>query len=60
MVKDDSLSMTAKNIKIITVAGAVTLRGPVKSDAEKLTIGKLAASAAPTAKITNDLEIDHN
>ena len=28
---DDSLSFTAKNVKIITVGGKVTLRGPVKS-----------------------------
>src|SRR6202030_4487036 len=31
IVKDDALSTDAKNIKIITIDGAVTLRGPVKS-----------------------------
>ena len=31
IVKDDSLSMMAHNIKIISTNGAVTLRGPVKS-----------------------------
>src|ERR1700720_460303 len=32
VVRDHSLSMTAKNVKIITSNGMVTLRGPVKSD----------------------------
>src|SRR5687768_13853172 len=32
LMKDKSLSTTAKNIKIITKDGAVTLRGPVKTD----------------------------
>src|ERR1700719_640799 len=31
LVKDDRLSTEAKNVKIITVDGAVTLRGPVKT-----------------------------
>src|SRR5690349_4649405 len=35
VVKDNSLSATAKNVKIITANGTVTLRGPVKNDAEK-------------------------
>jgi hyperosmotically inducible periplasmic protein len=35
IVKDHSLSATAKNMKIITADGTVTLRGPVKNEAEK-------------------------
>lgn len=58
VVQTDTLSTTAKNIKIITIGGAVTLRGPVKSDQEKETIAKLASTAAPKAKITNELEVD--
>src|SRR5450432_5928 len=42
VVKDDKLSMMAKNVKIITNSGEVTLRGPVKSEAEKKEIGELA------------------
>jgi osmotically-inducible protein OsmY len=34
----DDLSTEAKNIKIITIDGKVTLRGPVKSTKEKTTI----------------------
>ncbi len=58
VVGDDSLSMTAKNVKIITADGMVTLRGPVKSAAEKATIVKLAKSAAGKAKIDNQLEVE--
>ena len=57
VVKDDSLSMTAKNIKIITANGTITLRGPVKTDAEKAKIAELAQSAAGNAKIDNQLEV---
>src|SRR5262245_31446096 len=32
VVGDDSLSMMAHNVKIISVDGVVTLRGPVKSE----------------------------
>jgi hyperosmotically inducible periplasmic protein len=57
VVKDHSLSMTAKNIKIITANGTVTLRGPVKTDAEKAKIAELAQSAAGNAKIDNQIEV---
>ena len=57
VVRDHSLSMTAKNVKIITANGMVTLRGPVKSDTEKAKIVELAQSAAGNAKIDNQLEV---
>ncbi|MBA2585942.1 MAG: BON domain-containing protein [Chthoniobacterales bacterium] len=57
VVGEGSLSMTAKNVKIITANGVVTLRGPVKTAAEKMTIEKLAKSAAGQAKIENLLEV---
>jgi hyperosmotically inducible protein len=57
VVGDNSLSMTAKNVKIITANGTVTLRGPVKNDAEKTKIAELAQSAAGNAKIDNQLEV---
>ena len=57
VVKDDSLSSTAKNVKIITANGTVTLRGPVKNDAEKAKIAELAHQAAGNAKIDNQLEV---
>jgi hyperosmotically inducible protein len=57
LMNDSSLSMTAKNIKIITADGQVTLRGPVKSADEKSKIDQLAKGAAGNAKIDNQLEI---
>jgi hyperosmotically inducible protein len=57
IVKDSSLTMTAKNVKVITVGGIVTLRGPVNSAEEKTKIEQLAAAAANGAKIDNQLEI---
>jgi hyperosmotically inducible protein len=57
VVKDHSLSATAKNVKIITTDGTVTLRGPVQNEAEKTKIAELAQSAAGNAKIDNQLEV---
>lgn len=57
VVAEKSLSMTAKNVKIITAGGVVTLRGPVNNAQEKATIARLAKSAAGKAKIHNQLEV---
>ena len=57
IMHDDSLSMMAKNVKIIANQGAVTLRGPVKSAAEKTKVAQLAQNAAQGAKIDNQLEV---
>ena len=45
LMKDGELSTTAKNIKVITANGHVTLRGPVKTAQEKARIDQLARSA---------------
>src|SRR4029453_1479384 len=57
LMKDGELSTTAKNIKIITDNGQVTLRGPVKNAQEKAKIGQLARSAAGGAKIYDKLHV---
>ena len=57
IVGDQSLSATAKNVKIITADGTVTLRGPVQNAAEKAKIAELAQAAAGNAKIDNQLEV---
>jgi hyperosmotically inducible periplasmic protein len=54
---DDSLSTNGKNVKIITSDGVVTLRGPVKSDKEKSTIGAKAQQVAGVKNVDNQLEI---
>ena len=56
VVNDDSLSMTAKNVKIITIEGAVTLRGPVETPGEKSAIESHAKHAG-AKQISNELEI---
>lgn len=57
LMKDSELSTTAKNIKIITNNGQVTLRGPVKNAQEKAKIDQLAKSAAGGAKIDDLLDV---
>ena len=57
LMKDSELSTTAKNIKIITNNGQVTLRGPVKNAQEKTKIDQLARSAAGSAKIDDQLDV---
>jgi osmotically-inducible protein OsmY len=57
LMKDGELSTTAKNIKVITENGQVTLRGPVKNAEEKARVDKLAKSAAGGAKIVDQLEV---
>ncbi|HKO94063.1 MAG TPA: BON domain-containing protein [Polyangiaceae bacterium] len=57
VVDDDSLSMTAKNVKIITKDGVVTLRGPVKSSEEKSQIAVVAHRVSGVMRVDNQLEI---
>src|SRR6267154_279153 len=57
VVKDGSLSMNAKNIKIIVRDGKVMLHGPVDSQQEKDTIGTKAGEIAGKDKVDNQLEI---
>src|SRR5690349_9388405 len=51
LMKDNELSTTAKNVKIITSNGQVTLRGPVKNAQEKTKISELARSASGGAQV---------
>ena len=57
VIADESLSMNAKNCKIITTkGGAVTLRGPVDSKKERKAIAQLAKKAGATS-VSNQLEV---
>ena len=56
LVADDTLSMAAKNVKIITVKGDVTLRGPVDSAKEKTSIVKHAKMCGAKS-VTDQLEV---
>lgn len=57
VVGDKSLSATAKNCKIITAGGMVTLRGPVTTAEEKAAIENHAAMSAGKDKVDNQLEV---
>ena len=58
VMADKSLSSYAHNIKIISQNGAVTLKGPVKSEDEKRTVMAMAVAAAGSAdKVTDQISV---
>jgi hyperosmotically inducible protein len=57
IIADKGLSMYAHNVKIITLKGAVTLKGPVESEAEKQKVASDAASVTSADAITNQLTV---
>ena len=57
IVNDKSLSTSAHNVKIVTVDGAVTLRGPVVSTKEKTVVAETAKNVAGVNKVDNKLEV---
>lgn len=57
VTKDDSLSIAAKNVKIITKHGAVVLRGPVATALESKKIAEIAKNNAGVTQVQNDLEV---
>jgi len=57
LMADKSLSTYGHNVKIITVNGAVTLKGPVHSEEEKQSIAAKAAEVAGQDKVTNQLTV---
>jgi sporulation protein YlmC with PRC-barrel domain len=57
LMRDDSLSMSAKNVKIITSAGEVTLRGAVNSEAERDTVLRIAHELAGGENVIDRLEV---
>lgn len=56
-VVDTEMSVNAQNVKIITQDGKVTLRGPVKTQAEKQQIEAIALAVAGKANVDNQLEV---
>jgi hyperosmotically inducible periplasmic protein len=57
LIADNALSINAKNIKIITINGVVTLRGPVDSDQERAAIVNKVNNVQGIAKLDNQLEV---
>jgi hypothetical protein len=57
LMKEENLSISAKNIKIIAVKGKVTLRGRVRTLDEEQSILSLARVEAGESNIINKLKI---
>jgi hyperosmotically inducible periplasmic protein len=58
IVEDKSLSSYAHNVKVISQNGTVTLKGPVKSEAEKSAIMSKAVSLAGGAdKVIDQMSV---
>lgn len=58
LVADDTLSVDAKNVKIITNDGVITLRGPVKNATERATIEAKVRRLAGSDRIIDEIEIE--
>jgi len=54
---DKTLSVNAKNIKIISIGGKVTLRGPVKTPEERDRVASMANQVAGASNVNNQLEV---
>jgi hyperosmotically inducible periplasmic protein len=57
ITQDKDLSTYAKNIKVITLNGNVTLRGPVRSEEEKKTIEAKANEVAGASHVKSEIEL---
>jgi len=58
--QDNQLSVNAKNIKIVTAGGKVTLRGPVNSAAEQQQILDKVQKVEGVSSVDNQLEVKNN
>jgi len=57
LVKDKSLSTYAHNVKVIARDGAVTLKGPVRSEEEKQAVEAKAVEVAGQGKVTDEISV---
>jgi len=57
LVDDDTMSINAQNIKVITIDSVVTLRGPVEDSKERDQIAAIASRTAGVNKVINQLEV---
>lgn len=58
IVANNSLSITAKNVKIVVINGTVTLRGVVNDESEKAVVASAAKKFATDSKVLNELEVN--
>src|SRR5690242_4684004 len=57
IVKDKSLSTYGHNVKVVVQNGAVTLKGPVRTEEDKKAIEAKATEVAGEGKVTSELEV---
>jgi osmotically-inducible protein OsmY len=57
IIDDKNMTVDARNVKIITRNGVVTLRGPVNSPEEKRLIEEIATGIASAGNVNNELEV---
>jgi sporulation protein YlmC with PRC-barrel domain len=57
IIADKTMSVNARNVKVITNKGQVTLRGPVNTAEEKRLIGDIATKIATLENVDNQLEV---
>jgi len=57
ITSDKALSTYAKNIKVITQNGEVTLRGPVRSEEDKSAVEAKASDVVGAAHVKNELQV---
>ena len=57
IVRDKELSTYAHNVKVITRDGTVTLKGPVRSDAERNSVEAKALAVAGAGHVVNELTV---
>jgi len=57
LMADKSLSSYAHNVKVIAQGGQVTLKGPVRSDAEKQSVEAKAVEVAGAGHVTNEMSV---
>lgn len=57
IIAGKTMSVNAKNVKIITIDGQVTLRGPVNTAEEKRLIGEIADRSTHSGDVDNQLEV---
>jgi osmotically-inducible protein OsmY len=60
IVADKDLSSYAHNIKIVTVSGKVTLKGPVHTEAEKAAVAAKAADVVGAANVIDHVTVTNH
>lgn len=60
ILAQDGMSVNARNVKVITADGKVTLRGPVDSADEHKTIVEIAKKVAGADKVDDQIEVVEN